>query len=308
MSTSPLPAVAAAAAAMFTVGTLAAISAVIQGYPLYGGQALRYGAAAVILLVIAAAGRQPRPRLTSRDRMFVVALAAVGLVLFNVCVVEATRYANPAVVGTIIGSVPIALAIAGPLLTGATDGRRRPSPRVVTAAVIIVVGASVTTGLGSGSLRGVLLALGALTCEVGFSLLAMPILPKLGPIRVSAYSVATATPLLLLVGALVDGRDLVRTPTAAELAGLAYLAAVVSVGAFLLWYFALPRLGPDRAGLLAGFAPVGAIVTTVVLGLGSPTAADLAGSALVIGGIAIGVGRERPRVSAAVVAPAAAPT
>src|SRR5262245_22232762 len=306
MNTSPISAAAAAATAMFTVGTLAAVSAVIVDYPLYGGQAMRYGVAAVILLGIVATQRRPRPRLTWRDRMFVAALAAVGLVLFNVCVVAATRYASPAVVGTIIGSVPIALAIAGPLLTGATDGRRRPSARVVGAAVIIVAGASITTGLGSGSMRGLLLALAALACEVGFSMLAMPILPKLGPVRVSAYSVATATPLLLLVGLVVDGRDLVRVPTAAELAGLAYLAVVVSAGAFILWYYALPRLGPDRAGLLAGVVPVGAIVTTVVLGLGSPTAADLAGSALVIGGIVIGMRTGRARDSAPVIALAAA--
>ena len=42
-----------AAVAMFSVGTLAAISSVINRYPLYGGQALRYSLAALILAAVA---------------------------------------------------------------------------------------------------------------------------------------------------------------------------------------------------------------------------------------------------------------
>ena len=44
-----------AATAMFVVGTLAAISSVINRYPLYGGQALRYALAAVVLAAVARA-------------------------------------------------------------------------------------------------------------------------------------------------------------------------------------------------------------------------------------------------------------
>jgi drug/metabolite transporter (DMT)-like permease len=84
-------------------------------------------------------------------------------------------------------------------------------------------------------------------------------------------------------------------PTPAEAAALLYLATVVSAGAFLLWYDALPRLGADRAGLFAGLVPVGAIVTTVLLGLGAPTASELGGTALVIAGLLLGLSPGRPR-------------
>ena len=140
---------AAAAAAMFLVGTLAAISSVIDGYPLYGGQALRYSLAAVILLAVARARDLGLVRLTMREAFLLLALAATGLVLFNVCVIEATRHASPTLVGTIVGAVPVVLALAGPLLA-----RSRPSIRVVIGAFVVVVGATVTTGLGGGSLTG----------------------------------------------------------------------------------------------------------------------------------------------------------
>jgi drug/metabolite transporter (DMT)-like permease len=114
-------------------------------------------------------------------------------------------------------------------------------------------------------------------------------------------------PVLLAVGLVADGTGLLRMPTAAEAAALLYLATVVSAGAFLLWYDALPRLGADRAGLFAGLVPVGAIATTVLLGLGAPTATELGGAALVIAGLLVGLAPSRPRTAAASPAPAATP-
>jgi drug/metabolite transporter (DMT)-like permease len=180
---------------------------------------------------------------------------------------------------------------------------------VLVAAAVVVVGATVTSGLGgSGGLTGLLYAVGALACEACFSLLAIPLLPRLGPVRVSAYTQAIAVPVLLIVGGVTDGSGLLRMPTAPEAAALLYLATVVSAGAFLLWYDALPRLGADRAGLFAGLVPVGAIVTTVLLGLATPTATELGGAALVIAGLAVGLTASRPRPPAttrATAAPAA---
>ena len=254
----------------------------------------------MILFAVARAKGLGLVRLTPRQALLLVSLAATGLVLFNVCVIQATRHASPTLVGTTVGTVPVVLALVGPLLV-----RSRPSRRVLVAAAVVVVGATVSNGLGSGSLTGLLYSVGALACEACFSLLAIPLLPKLGPVRVSAYTQAVAVPVLLILGAVTDGSGLLRMPTAAEAAALLYLATIVSAGAFLLWYDALPRLGADRAGLFAGLVPVGAIVTTVLLGLGTPTATELGGTALVIAGLLVGMTPSRPRTPAITPAPAA---
>jgi drug/metabolite transporter (DMT)-like permease len=301
MNNQPLRGPVGAATAMFLVGTLAAVSSVINHYPLYGGQALRYALAAMILFVVASARGLRLVRLTPREMLLLLALTATGLVLFNICVIHATRHASPTLVGTIVGVVPVVLALVGPLLV-----RSRPSGRVLVAAFVVVVGATIATGLGSGSLTGLLYAVGALACEACFSLLAIPLLPKLGAVRVSAYTQALAVPVLLILGVVADGGGILRMPSAAEATGLVYLGTVVSAGAFFLWYDALPRLGADRAGLFAGVVPVGAIVTTVLLGLGTPTATELGGVVLVIAGLAIGLTPRRPQtpvIVAAAVAP-----
>ncbi|MCX4547350.1 DMT family transporter [Streptomyces sp. NBC_01387] len=277
---------AGAASAMLLVGTSTAVSATVADYPVFAGQALRYALAAVILLAVVRRRRLPRVRLTPRELLLLVALAATGLAGFNLFLVEATRHAGPAMIGSVVGAVPLVLALVGPLLE-----RRRPSPRTVGAALVVAVGAAVAAGLGSGSLPGLLLSLGALACEVAFSLLAVPLLPKLGPLRVAAYPAALSVPMLLAASLALDGTSALRLPTPGEAAAFGYLGAIVTAAAFFLWYDALRRLGTDRAGLFAGLVPVGALLTTVALGLDRPGPADVAGALLVAVGVVMGLRR-----------------
>ena len=283
MSSSTVPA-AGAAAAMLLVGTSTAVSATIADHPVLSGQALRYALAAAILLAAVRHRRPPRAGLTFRDFLLLLALAATGLAGFNIFLVEATRHASPATIGTVVGAIPIVLALVGPLTEG-----RRPAARTVAAAAVVTLGAAVAAGFGGGSLRGVLLSLGALAGEVAFSLLALPLLPKLGPLRVAAYPAALAVPMLLAASIALEGTGSLRLPTPTEAAAFGYLGVLVTATAFFLWYDALRRLGAARAGLFAGLVPVGALITTVVLGLGEPGVADVAGALLVGTGVLIGM-------------------
>ncbi|MDH2429818.1 DMT family transporter [Sphaerisporangium sp. TRM90804] len=294
-----------AATAMFCMGSLPAVSLVLHQYPVYGGQAVRYAVAALLLAAFMRLRGLPHLRLARRELVLILLLAATGLAAFNVFVIESTRHAHPTTVGTIVATVPIVLAVLAPLLAG-----RRPTPHVVVAATVVAAGAGVVTGFGRASPLGVLLAGGALACEVLFSLLAVPLLPRLGAIRVSAYTTAAAVPILLVTGLATQGAGALRVPDAAEAVALGYQALVVTAFAFFCWYDALPRLGPERAGLFSGFLPVGTIVSGLLLGSGRPGAHDLLGVALVVVGLLLGLrpargeraGRE-PEPSAPVVPP-----
>ncbi|MEV5440981.1 EamA family transporter [Streptomyces sp. NPDC052644] len=112
---------------------------------------------------------------------------------------------------------------------------------------------------------------------------------------VAAYPAALSVPMLLLTGLALDGTDALRLPTPGEAAAFAYLGAAVTAAALFLWYDALRRLGADRAGLFAGLVPVGALLTTVALGLSRPQLADIAGALLVTAGVAAGLRRPDPK-------------
>ena len=163
------------AAAMLVVGSSVAVSESITAYPVLSGQAIRYGLAALLLSVwVGAKGVFVRPTIRELGRL--VTLGVTGLAAFNVFLVLALREAEPAAVGVIVGAVPIVLAVLGPLLAGS-----RPAARVVTAALTVTAGAAlVQGGGGDASLVAIVFAVAAMVSEAAFSLIAEPILPRLG--------------------------------------------------------------------------------------------------------------------------------
>jgi drug/metabolite transporter (DMT)-like permease len=272
-----------AAAALALVGSLVAASDLVEGYPLSTGQALRYAAAGLALLAIAK-GRLPR--LDAREALGLAALAATGLVLFNLFVIEGVRESDPATVGVIVGCVPVVLAFAGPLL------ERRPlSGRVIVAAVVVAAGAAGVQWAGGGiTAAGLVLALGALGCEAAFSLLAVPHLKRLGPLAVSTYACLFAVPMLALWSLIAEGPTL-PLPDAGQAAALAYLALGVTVLGFVAWYSAVGLLGVERAGLFSGVLPVSALVFSAALGVAEITPERLGAVAVVALGVSLGVRR-----------------
>ena len=270
-----------AALALALVGSLVAAADLVEGYPLSTGQALRYALAGAVLLVIA---RGRLPRLDRREALGLVALAATGLVLFNLFVIEGVRETDPATVGVIVGCVPVVLAIAGPLL------EKRPlSGRVIVAAFVVAVGAAGVQWAGGGvTPAGLLLALGALGCEAAFSLLAVPHLKRLGPLAVSTYACLFAVPMLALWSLIAEGPS-VPLPDAGQAAALAYLAVGVTVLGFISWYTAVGLLGVERAGLFSGVLPVSALVFSAALGVAELTPGRLGAVAVVALGVTLGV-------------------
>src|SRR5215813_9493379 len=106
------------------LGSSVPISRSILTFPILTGQALRYALAAAGLAVVVSL-TPPAARVGRSDLLRLAALAATGLVGFNVCLLGALRHADPAAVGTVVGATPLVLALLGPAL-----GRRRPAPRV----------------------------------------------------------------------------------------------------------------------------------------------------------------------------------
>jgi drug/metabolite transporter (DMT)-like permease len=274
----------------------------IVDYPVMTGQAARYALAAVALGLLSrlgfgeranrtnnpSDGRRPQPRRPrGRDVLALIGVAATGLVGFNLCMVTAVRHADPAVVGTIVGAAPLGLALIGPLMR-----RQRPTARILTSATIIVLGTALVHGFGRADGLGTLAALGTLAGEIAFSVLAAIALPRLGAVRVSAYSCAFAVP-MLVVGAIATG-EIPRRPTGVEAATFAYLAVLLTVVAFVAWFSGLSRLGVARAGLFVGLAPVAAVVTASIQDQTWPVPAQALGVLIVAVALTFGVGQRDP--------------
>jgi len=270
---------------MVLVGGSVGVSHTLTAAPLFTAQAVRYAAAFLILLALA---RLTRVRITlprGREWLWLIGVALSGLVLFNVAVVRGVAHAEPAVIAVAVACVPVLLGVLGPLLE-----RHAPHGRIVLAAVVVTVGGVLVEGTGRTDAAGVGWAVLALACEAGFTLLAVPVLERHGPWGVSVHSIWLATVMLLVLGAVFEGPAAAASLTVAEWGAIAYLAVMVTAVAFLLWYTAVASLGAGPVGLLTGVAPISAALTGMALTGAIPGPLVWLGMAVVIAGLASGLG------------------
>lgn len=277
----------AAALALFLIGTSAPVASSIREIPVITGQATRYLiAAAVLLPAILVSRRLPRTRPTKRDLLELGLLGVFGIAGFNLFLVAASYQVAPALVGTVLAATPVVLAVVAPLLV-----RCCPAAQVLAGALIVTIGTGVTTGAGTAAPSAILLCLGALACEIVYTLLAVRLIRRFGTFATTT-GVVLAGAVVLVIGALIiDGpaafATVTRTPQ--DLFALLYLALAIAVGANVAWYLALPRLGAARSGLFYAFSPIGAIAASLVLGAELPGPIGFIGLAIVAGGLIIGV-------------------
>ncbi len=277
----------AAALAMIAVGTAVTVSDALVGYPVFTAQAMRYAVAAIVLfLAVRMTGRNiPMPH--GRDWIWLVLLAATGQALYNVAVVNGVSHAEPAAIAVLVGLVPVVFIIAEAIRL-----RQRPRTSMILGVALVIAGATLVQGTGHTSTLGVAWALLALACEGAHTLLAVPVLRRLGPIGVTVHSCWIAAVQLTVVSVIVDGADAVAAPSPPVFLAIGYLAVIVTALAFVLWYFAVQRLGASTAGLFAGLIPLSAAVSGMVVGLTTISPAVLGGAVLVGTGIVIALLRQ----------------
>ena len=283
-ATPPRRAIGACVTAMTFVGGSVAVSGVLAGAPLFTAEAVRYAAASLLLVLFAHWSGHPLVRPRGAEWLWLAGIAATGLVLFNVGLVQGAQHAEPAVLGVAVACVPPLLAVGGPLLE-----RSRPRPAMVVAALVVTGGAGLIQGLGRTDAIGIAWAAVVFGCEVAFTLLAVPVLGRHGPIGVSVHTTWIATVMFAVIGLVHEGPTAVTRLSGHDWLATAYLAVAVTAVAFVLWYSGVSRLGPGRAGLLTGVAPVAAAVTGVILGGPAPRPQVWAGIAVVVAGQVFGL-------------------
>jgi drug/metabolite transporter (DMT)-like permease len=282
-----------AAGAVLLVGGSVAASSLLGGYPVLGGQGIRYLVAGLLLTAWARLRGQALPRPAGREWAWLAGLAVIGLAGCSVLLIEATRVAGPADVGVVIGAAPLVIVIAAAVAAG-----RRPTRRVLLAAAVVTAGsAAAQLGGATGhawSGTGLLLSAGALAGAAGTSLLAAPVLPRLGALAVTIYACGLAGVLLLaaaVVARSAGGPPVLRMPTATQLAALSYLAVAITAVVCIAWYAAMKRLGVGRTGLFNGLVPVASLAAVALVGTGTITPLQFLAALTVLAGVLLGLGR-----------------
>ncbi len=273
---------------MLIVGTsVVASKIVVDTMPIYSASTLRFLIAAIILLAITARSGGI-PRCPTRVHLILAAQAAVGLVLFNVLLLLGLDLTTAIASGIITSLTPALVA----LLSLPLGDRLRPVGWVgvsLAVAGVVVVNIFGTDEAMSAS-RPLLGAALVFLAVVGEALYA--VLGKIATGSVKPVPMATLVTvyglILFLPLAAIDIRDfhVTAVPTRGWVA-IVYLAAIVTVVAFALWFYGLQHVSASTAGAFTGMIPVGTIVASALF-LDEPVRRlHVAGIAVVMLGIAL---------------------
>src|SRR5215210_1930670 len=257
----------------------------LHGFQPLSYATIRYGFAAAIFLVVAGGLS------IARSDWWLIAIAAVLLILNQVAFVYALERTTAATVGLILGSLPI---FAG--LIGLAVGLERLPGRFWLAATVSFAGvALVALGSGgnlSGNLGGDLLAVGTSASWAGYSVAIAPLMARYSPLRISAVVLTFTWLGLLAVGfGQTADQDFALGWKVSGLFAFAVLGPLVVTN--VLWYTAVHRVGPSRATLAANLQPFVAAVFAVILLSERITAVQLTGGALIAAGIVLSRRRVR---------------
>jgi drug/metabolite transporter (DMT)-like permease len=224
-----------------------------------------------------------------REWRLIVALGATGLAGFHTMSYAALRATTATNALLVLSLAPIAT-----LFGSAAVGMERPNRRQIAGALISICGAGVLITRGDiasiathGFNGGDLLMLLGIFVWAAYSLLLRRRPADLSP---AVSLVASAAAALVIMAPLLAFRTLPSLTVLGSipvLLSILYVALFASAIAFMLWTYGVTQLGPARANQFVNLMPVfGAGLAFVVLGE-VPTAAQIAGAAIVLCGLAI---------------------
>ena len=255
----------------------------------------RYLAFGLIALPLAALDQAALRRMTRADWLEAIKLAAVGNLLYYLCLASAIQRASGPLPTMIIGTLPVLIAITANLRNGRRDGRL-PWRRLLPSLCLIAAGlacvnkvelALLVDGAGSELTRyvgGVLFAVGALVCWTWYPLRNADWLRRHPERRPKTWATA--------LGEMPFAMPFGPRPGA-------FVGLMLAIGLFaswlgtLCWNEASQRLPTVLAGQLIVFETLAALFYAFVLRGAFPDPLTLSGIALLVVGVLSAV-RLRP--------------
>lgn len=250
--------------------------------------ALRFPLAVLALTgLLALRGSLSLPRRGDVPR--VLALGVLGNVvyqLFFIFGIDATLAGNAAI---LLATTPVWVVV-----LSALRGHERPRAVVwigvaatVAGMVAVVVGGEQEVALGGGTLRGDLLSAGAAVVWAVYTVEGRDLTRRYGSLRVTAWTLACGSVGLVALGIpFLADTDLAGLDPGTW-AAVAY-AGVLAIGvAYVIWYWGVRRIGSTRTSVFSNLVPVVALAAAWVWLGETPTGLQLAGAAVVIGGMTL---------------------
>ncbi len=269
---------------LFWGGNFTATKLAFAEIPPLAFTALRFAVASLVLWLIVRRVEGPRP-LPPGALPRLLALGLVGNTGYQLCFVEGLARTSATKSAMILAILPVAVTLAAAALRIETvTTRQRFAVMVATIGVALVLlarGGSIGGPVGLGDL---LLLVGVMAWTTYTLMLRRWALP-VSALRLTAWTMYTGTPLLVLIGLPQVLSTDWSTVSIAGWGGVSYAALLSLVAAYILWNRGVAKLGASRAAVYNTLVP---FVATVIAFVGldeRPGPLHLVGGLLIVSGV-----------------------
>jgi drug/metabolite transporter (DMT)-like permease len=248
---------------------------------------MRFVLAALFLFCVMLATGEPFG-IERKDRLSVVRLGLIGIALYNIFFMYGLKYTTASHSALFISMSPLFA-----VLLQAATGRERLTPRIgagillASAGVFLIISSHGKLDFSSSGMTGDLLTFIASVLWALYTMTAKPLLERYSPIKVTAYSMAAGSILLL-----VPGFPALTHQSWVSIAPLSWAAfvfsAIVPGGiAFSLWYQGVKRIGVTRTIVYHYLVPFIAVIFAALFLNEKITLFQVIGGLAIIGGVAL---------------------
>ena len=256
------------------------------------------------LCLLALARLAPGPRVAPGDGRRFLLLGLIGHTAYQLLFIHGIHSTTASNSAILLGLTPVFVAMFSVLLA-----RESAPPGVWLGIAVSVLGVylvlSDSLRLG-GSLLGDGLTLGATLCWSLHTVLSRPLVARYGPLRASAYTLSLGTLFFLPAGLPSLLRLAPASVPATAWVGAFYSLFFALVAAYVMWYYAVERIGPTQTAIYSNLTPVAALAVAY-LALGEPVGRhQLLGAVVIFLGIYL-VRRGRLPASGSMTSVAGAP-
>ncbi len=250
--------------------------------------ALRFPMAAVALWILVRrldGSSKPDPE----DLLRIITLGLLGNVAYQLCFIFGVDSTFAGNASLLLATTPV-----WTLFLSSVSGHERPGGWVIIGVAGTLIGIfMVITGsrdagtLASPTSRGDLLILIASMLWAMYTVGGRKPVTRYGALRVTAWTLWVATPIIFFMGLPGLMRTDLRTITPEAWIGVTY-AGLLGIGlAYLLWYRAVERIGNNRTAVYSNLVPVAALITAWIWLGEVPTTLQLIGAAVILVGLTL---------------------
>ena len=242
-------------------------------------------------------GREPLPK---GSVLQLVVLGVVGNTLYQIGFILGLARTTASNSSLIIASMPSLVAVfAAALGFEAFRWRVMGGVLVATVGVVLVILAQ-GAGAAHGDLAGDLLTVAAVFCWAGYTLGLRVLPPGISPLKVTMVTTVAGTPGLVLAGIPEFLHMDVGRVGLIGWSALAYATLFSLVLAYLLWNRSVQAVGASRTVIFMCLTPLVAVAGAAVMLGERPRPLQAVGAVLIIAGVLLVRGRQRPASSSTI--------